>query len=186
MKERSISTLLLVTALCALVALGLITYFIFQAGLPLIAQVGLWRFLTSTSWSPTSSPPQFGILPMIAGSLWLTFGALAIGVPLGLAVAIFMVELAPPRLAGLMRPAIQLLAGIPSVIYGFIGLTLLAPLIRATLGGPGLSVLTGAIILGVMILPSVIAISEDSMRATGVGQLEADVACQRGGRLERR
>jgi len=176
MKERSISTLLLVTALCALVALGLITYFIFQAGLPLIAQVGLWRFLTSTSWSPTSSPPQFGILPMIAGSLWLTFGALAIGVPLGLAVAIFMVELAPPRLAGLMRPAIQLLAGIPSVIYGFIGLTLLAPLIRATLGGPGLSVLTGAIILGVMILPSVIAISEDSMRAVPNAVREGAVA----------
>ena len=88
-----------------------------------------------------------------------------VGVPLGLAVAIFMVELAPPRLAGGMRPAIQLLAGIPSVIYGFIGLTILAPLVRSTLGGPGLSVLTGAIILGIMILPSVIAISEDAMRA---------------------
>jgi phosphate ABC transporter permease protein PstC len=102
---------------------------------------------------------------MIVGSLWLTFGSLVVGVPLGLAVAIFMVELAPPSLATVMRPAIQLLAGIPSVIYGFIGLTILAPLVRSTLGGPGLSVLTGAIILGIMILPSVIAISEDAMRA---------------------
>jgi phosphate ABC transporter permease protein PstC len=165
MKERAIGVVLLISALGALLTLGLITYFIFQAGLPLIAQVGLWNFLTNTSWSPTSKVPQFGLLPMIVGSLWLTFGSLVIGVPLGLAVAIFMVDLAPPRLAALMRPAIQLLAGIPSVIYGFIGLTLLAPLVRSTLGGPGLSVLTGAIILGIMILPSVIAISEDAMRA---------------------
>jgi phosphate ABC transporter permease protein PstC len=165
MKERGIGVALLVSALGALLTLGLITYFIFQAGVPLIAQVGLWTFLTGTAWSPTTQPPQFGLLPMIIGSLWLTFGSLVVGVPLGLAVAIFMVELAPPRLAAIMRPAIQLLAGIPSVIYGFIGLTVLAPLVRSTLGGPGLSVLTGAIILGIMILPSVIAISEDAMRA---------------------
>jgi phosphate transport system permease protein len=165
MKERGIGAALLVSALGALLTLGLITYFIFQAGVPLIAQVGLWTFLTGTTWNPTADPPQFGLLPMIIGSLWLTFGSLVVGVPLGLAVAIFMVELAPPRLAASMRPAIQLLAGIPSVIYGFIGLTILAPLVRSTLGGPGLSVLTGAIILGIMILPSVIAISEDAMRA---------------------
>jgi phosphate transport system permease protein len=165
MRERGIGIVLLASALGALLALGLITYFIFQAGVPLIASVGLWRFLTGTAWSPTSTPPQFGLLPMIVGSLWLTFGSLVVGVPLGLAVAIFMVELAPPRLAAVMRPAIQLLAGIPSVIYGFIGLTILAPLVRSTLGGPGLSVLTGAVILGIMILPSVIAISEDAIRA---------------------
>jgi len=145
-------------------------------GIPLIARAGLWQFLTGTSSSPTSSPPRFGILPMIVGSLWLTFGSLVIGVPLGLAVAIFMVELAPPQLALVMRPAIQLLAGIPSVIYGFIGLTLLAPLIRATFGGPGLSVLTGAIILGFMILPSIIAISEDAMRAVPSAIREGAVA----------
>ncbi len=165
MKERAIGVILLLTALGALLALGLITVFIFQAGLPMIAEIGLWEFLSGTTWSPTSKPPQFGILPMIVGSLWVTFGALLVGVPFGLAVAIFMVDLAPPRLAALMRPAVQLLAGIPSVIYGFIGLTFLAPLVRATFGGPGLSVLTGAIILGIMILPSVIAISEDAMRA---------------------
>lgn len=165
MRERAIGGLLLITALGTLLALGLITYFIFQAGVPLIAQIGLWDFLTSSVWDPTSKPPRFGILPMIIGSLWLTIGSLALGVPLGLAVAIFMVDLAPPRLARIMRPAIQLLAGIPSVIYGFIGLAFLAPFVRTLLGGPGLSVLTGAIILGIMILPSVIAISEDAMRA---------------------
>ncbi|MBK9944508.1 MAG: phosphate ABC transporter permease subunit PstC [Kouleothrix sp.] len=176
MKERGITILLLATALGALIALGLITYFIFQAGVPLIAKVGLWQFLSGTEWNPTAKPPLFGILPMIVGSLWLTFGSLVIGVPLGLAVAIFMVELAPARLAGMMRPAIQLLAGIPSVIYGFIGLTLLAPIVRATLGGPGLSVLTGAIILGFMILPSIIAISEDAMRAVPNAIREGAVA----------
>ena len=176
MKERGIGALLLVTALGALIALALITYFIFQAGVPLIAKVGLWQFLSSTTWDPTAKQPQFGILPMIVGSLWLTVGSLVIGVPLGLAVAIFMVELAPPRLAVIMRPAIQLLAGIPSVIYGFIGLTLLAPLVRSTLGGPGLSVLTGALILGFMILPSIIAISEDAMRAVPVALREGAIA----------
>ena len=176
MKERGIGALLLVTALGALIALALITYFIFQAGVPLIAKVGLWQFLSSTTWDPTAKQPQFGILPMIVGSLWLTVGSLVIGVPLGLAVAIFMVELAPPRLAVVMRPAIQLLAGIPSVIYGFIGLTLLALLVRSTLGGPGLSVLTGALILGFMILPSIIAISEDAMRAVPIAIREGAVA----------
>lgn len=176
MKERGIGAVLLLIALGALIALGLITYFIFQAGVPLIARVGLWEFLSGTRWNPTGTPPQFGILPMIVGSLWLTVGALLIGVPLGLAVAIFMVELAPPRLAVLMRPVIQLLAGIPSVIYGFIGLTLLAPIVRALFGGPGLSVLTGAIILGFMILPTIIAISEDAMRAVPLAIREGALA----------
>jgi phosphate ABC transporter permease protein PstC len=176
MRERAIGVILLLTALGALIALGLITYFIFQAGVPLIANVGLWQFLTGLSWNPIGKPPQFGILPMIVGSLWLTAGSLVIGVPLGLAVAIFMVELSPPRLAALMRPAIQLLAGIPSVIYGFIGLTLLAPVVRSTLGGPGLSVLTGALILGFMILPSIIAISEDAMRAVPIAIREGAIA----------
>ncbi len=168
MKEKIISALLLVTASAALLTLGLITFFIFQAGLPLIAKVGIWNFIANTDWNPTAKTPSFGILPMIVGSLWLTFGSLVIGVPLGLAVTVFLVDLAPPQLATIMRPAVQLLAGIPSVIYGFIGLTLLAPLVRNVLGGPGLSVLTGAIVLGVMILPTIISISEDAMRAVPV------------------
>ncbi len=168
MKERAIHVTLLLTALAALLTLGLITFFIFQAGLPFIAKVGVWNFIANSDWSPTAKTPSFGILPMIVGSLWLTFGSLIIGVPLGLAVTVFLVDLAPPQLATIMRPAVQLLAGIPSVIYGFIGLTLLAPLVRNVFGGPGLSVLTGAIVLGVMILPTIISISEDAMRAVPV------------------
>lgn len=165
MKERLISFLLFLCALVSVASLGIITFFIFQAGLPLIFKVGLGNFLESSLWNPSGDPQSFGIAAMILGSIWVTFGAIVVGVPLGLAVAIFSAEIAPPIVAMLIRPVIQLLAGIPSVIYGFIGLTILAPIIRATFGGPGLSVLTAALILGIMILPSIISISEDALRA---------------------
>ncbi len=165
MKERIISLLLIGCALVSILSLAVITFFIFEAGLPLIFQVGLGSFLESTTWNPGGAPPQFGIAAMILGSVWVTVGAILIGVPLGIAVAVFAAELAPPWLAAIIRPVIQLLAGIPSVIYGFIGLTILAPFVRQLFGGPGLSVLTAAMILGIMILPSIISISEDALRA---------------------
>ena len=164
-KERIIHFLLAACAWSAVISLGVITVFIFQAGLPLIAKVGIPNFLFNAVWDPTAKTPSFGILSMLIGSIWLTFGALLVGVPLGLAVTVFMTDLAPPLLVSIMRPAVQLLAGIPSVIYGFVGLTTLAPLVRSVFGGPGLSVLTGALILGIMILPTVISISEDAVRA---------------------
>ena len=164
-KERIIHFLLATCAWSAVISLGVITVFIFQAGLPLIAKVGIPNFLFNAVWDPTAKTPSFGILSMLIGSIWLTFGALLVGVPLGLAVTVFMTDLAPPLLVSIMRPAVQLLAGIPSVIYGFVGLTTLAPLVRSVFGGPGLSVLTGALILGIMILPTVISISEDAVRA---------------------
>jgi phosphate ABC transporter permease protein PstC len=163
MKEKLIEAVLLGLALTAILSLFVITAFILQAGLPLLISYGPWRFLTGLTWAPTEG--QFGILPMLVGSLWVTVGALLFGVPLGLAVAIFAAEYAPSWAAVAMRPAIQLLAGIPSVIYGFIGLKILVPLIRDNLGGPGLSVLAGSLVLAVMILPNVIAISEDAIRA---------------------
>jgi phosphate ABC transporter permease protein PstC len=163
MKEKLIEAVLLGLALTAILSLFVITAFILQAGLPLLISYGPWRFLTGLTWAPTEG--EFGILPMLVGSLWVTVGALLFGVPLGLAVAIFAAEYAPSWAAVAMRPAIQLLAGIPSVIYGFIGLKILVPLIRDNLGGPGLSVLAGSLVLAVMILPNVIAISEDAIRA---------------------
>lgn len=165
MKERLISAALFSAALMSIASLGLITFFIFEAGLPLIFRVGVGQFLASGTWTPTTDPPAFGIGAMILGSVWVTLGAIVVGVPLGLAVAIFAAELAPPALASIIRPVIQLLAGIPSVIYGFIGLTILAPVVRIVFGGPGLSVLTASIILGIMVLPSIISISEDAIRA---------------------
>jgi phosphate ABC transporter permease protein PstC len=160
-----ISAALLLAALVSVASLGVITFFIFEAGLPLIFKVGLAQFLGTGTWTPTADPPQFGIAAMMLGSVWVTLGSIVVGVPLGLAVAIFAAEIAPPTLAALIRPVIQLLAGIPSVIYGFIGLTILAPVVRTVFGGPGLSVLTASIILGIMVLPSIISISEDALRA---------------------
>lgn len=174
LKERLIQVVLLLLAFSAVASLLVITVFIVREGLPVLASEGLWQFLSGREWAPTQG--QYGILPMILGSLWVTFGALVLGVPLGLAVAVFVTDYSPPALSDLLRPAIQLLAGIPSVIYGFIGLQILVPLIRDHLGSPGLSVLAGSLVLGVMILPSIIAISEDSIRAVPRSYREGSLA----------
>ncbi len=172
--ERAIGRGLALIAISSISVLALITVFIFREGLPTMTSVGLLEFLFGSRWAPSSG--SYGILPMILGSVWVTLGALMIGVPLGVACAVFLVELAPPLAASVLRPAIQLLAGIPSVIYGFWGLTILVPLIRNYLGGPGLSILAGAIILGVMILPTVITISEDALRALPRSYKEASLS----------
>jgi phosphate transport system permease protein len=141
----------------------LITFFIFEEGIPLILKVGPKAFLLGEKWIPSKG--LFGIFPMIVSSFWVTLGALLFGIPLGLACTIFLSEFIPPSVATLFRPAIQLLAAIPSVIYGFWGLIILVPFIRNHLGGPGLSILAGSLVLGFMILPTIITISEDALKA---------------------
>lgn len=172
--ERAITRGLALVAFSSISILALITLFIFREGVPVVQAVGVVDFLAGVRWAPGAG--SFGILPMILGSLWVTLGALVIGVPLGVACAVFLVELAPPIVAAGLRPAIQLLAGIPSVIYGFWGLTVIVPMIRTYIGGPGLSILAGAIILGIMILPTVITISEDSLRALPRSYKEASLS----------
>lgn len=162
-KEKIIEKILLLIALSSISILALIAIFIFGEGLPLIWKIGPKAFLLGERWVPSQG--SFGILPMIVGSFWVTTGALLLGIPLGLACAIFLCEWTPPLVGMFLRPAIQLLAAIPSVIYGFWGLIVLVPLVRNYLGGPGLSILSGSLILGFMILPTVISISEDSLRA---------------------
>lgn len=162
-KEKFIEKILLLIALSSISILTLIVLFIFGEGLPFIWKIGPIDFLFGKRWVPSHG--EFGILPMIIGSFWVTFGALLLGIPLGLACAIFLCEWIPPTLAMFLRPAIQLLAAIPSVIYGFWGLIVLVPLVRNYLGGPGLSIFSGSMILGLMILPTIISISEDSLRA---------------------
>ena len=162
-KEKVIERILLVIALSSILVLGLITFFIFEQGLPLIWKVGPRAFILGERWVPSQG--AFGIFPMIVSSFWVTFGALALGIPLGLACTIFLTEWSPPSVGLVLRPAIQLLAAIPSVIYGFWGLVVLVPLVRNSLGGPGLSVLSGSVILGFMIMPTIISISEDSLKA---------------------
>jgi len=162
-REKVIERILLGVALSSILILGLITFFIFEQGLPLIWKVGPRAFILGERWVPSQG--AFGIFPMIVSSFWVTFGALALGIPLGLACTIFLTEWSPPSVGLVLRPAIQLLAAIPSVIYGFWGLVVLVPLVRNTLGGPGLSVLSGSVILGFMMMPTIISISEDSLKA---------------------
>lgn len=162
-----------VLALTSIAALLSITFFIFHEGLPLVVKVGLGNFF-STDWHPSAE--RYGIAYMIVGSAAVTAGALAFGVPLGLACAIVLGEMAAPRTRAVLKPCIEVLAGIPSVVYGFIGIALLLPWIRHYLGGPGASGLAGAIILGVMILPTIIAISLDALAAVPRSYRDASLA----------
>jgi phosphate ABC transporter permease protein PstC len=162
-KELFIERVLLFLALSSIGSLLLITVFIFLEGVPLIAYTGLKNFLLSSHWAPTRG--HFGILAMIISSIFVTLGAMVLGVPLGLACAIVLAEFSPERVKTLLKPTLELLAGIPSVVYGFLGVVWLVPLIRDHLGGPGLSLLAGSVILGIMILPTVISISIDALSA---------------------
>ena len=150
-------------ALSSISALALITVFIIVKGAPIFTKVGFFNFVFGMNWAPGRG--EFGIFPMLVGSVYVTLGAIVLGVPIGICCSIFLAEFAPARLRNLFRPAIQLLAGIPSVVYGFWGLLFIVPFIRDHLGGPGLSILAGSIILAIMILPTIISISEVSLLA---------------------
>ncbi len=176
-QEKIISACLLLIALTAISSLAIITYYIFREGVPLIAKVGLSDFILNSQWRPTDKEmPQYGILPMIVGSLAVTAGAIVIGIVLGLGCAILLTQLCPPKLAAIIKPAIELLAGIPSVVYGFIGLVILVPAIRGSTGGWGLSVLAASIVLGIMVLPTVTSISVDALRAVPQSYREGSIA----------
>jgi phosphate ABC transporter permease protein PstC len=159
--DRVVERLLLAVACTTILCLLVIAAFIFKEGLPFLFKVGLKDFLLSSDWRPDSG--HYGIFPMIVSSLWVTFGALLVGAPLGIAGAIFLSEFAPDWMMRVVKPAIELLAGIPSVVFGFIGVMVLAPFIRRVAGGPGLSVLAAALVLGVMILPTIMSISIDAL-----------------------
>lgn len=159
--EKITERMFLLIALSALSALALITIFIFVEGLPIIAKVGFFKFVFGMKWAPSQG--FFGIFPMIVGSVSVTLGAVILGVPVAICCSIFLAEFAPATLSNIIRPAIQLLAGIPSVVYGFWGLLFIVPTIRKYLGGPGLSILAGSIILAIMILPTIISITEISL-----------------------
>ncbi|MCU7496414.1 MAG: phosphate ABC transporter permease subunit PstC [Ignavibacteria bacterium] len=172
--EKGVRRILMTVAFSAISALLLITLFIINEGLPFIFRYGLKDFLLSSDWNPAAG--KFGIFPMITASLWVTFGAMITGAPLGVAVAIFLSEYAPRPMMKVVKPTIELLAAIPSVVYGFIGVMVLAPFIRSYFGGPGLSLLAGSIILGIMILPTVISISIDSIMAVPRSYREGSLA----------
>lgn len=172
--ETIIEKSIILIAFSTVAVLFLITLFIFKEGIPFLAHYGLFGFLTGSTWLPGEG--KFGIFPMIVGSICVTLGALIVGVPLGVGSAIFLVEFANKRIRNIIKPTIELLAGIPSVVYGFIGIMVLAPLVRTHLGGSGLSILTASIVLGIMILPTIISITMDSLTALPSVYKEGSIA----------
>ena len=189
-----------VCALTSIAAVVLICVFLFANGIPAMKEIGLLNFLTGAKWKPGND--IYGILPMILGSIYITAGAVVIGVPIGLLTAIFMAFYCPKKLYGLLKPCTELLAGIPSIVYGFFGMVIIVPCIRTVaalfgadvsgssilaasilLGCTGVSMLTAAVLLGIMILPTIIGVSEAALRAVPSAYYEGAVAM--GARHER-
>jgi len=165
LRESLMRAVFMVSALTSILAVALICLFLFANGIPAIGKIGLPEFILGREWSPGDTPPVFGILPMILGSIYVTAGAVAIGVPIGIFTAVFMARICPRPLYKVLKPAVDLLAGIPSVIYGFFGLVTIVPLVRELFGGNGSSILAASVLLGLMILPTVIGITESAIRA---------------------
>ena len=171
--DKASKHIVFICAFASIVVFLTIIVFIFKEGLPAFQRVGLIDFLFGTEWRPGIG--EFGILPMIVGSLYVTFGALIIAVPLGIGCAILLAEVAPFKVRTILRPAVELLVGIPSVVYGLVGLLLIVPLIRQ-IGGTGFSIAAASIVLAAMILPTIISISEDAIRAVPRGYKEGSLA----------
>nr|WP_312613497.1 phosphate ABC transporter permease subunit PstC [Oscillibacter sp.] len=165
LRESLMRAVFMVSALASILAVALICLFLFANGIPAIGKIGLPEFILGREWSPSDTPPAFGIFPMILGSIYVTAGAVAIGVPVGIFTAVFMARICPKPLYRVLKPAVDLLAGIPSVIYGFFGMVTIVPLVRELFGGNGKSILSASVLLGLMILPTVIGITESAIRA---------------------
>lgn len=175
-KEKVMPVLFLISALTSIAAVLLICIFLFANGLPAIGEIGPLKFLLGREWSPGNVPPFYGIFPMILGSIYVTSGAILLGVPIGILTAIFMARFCPKKIYKTLKPAVEVLAGIPSVVYGFFGMMALVPIVRTYFGGTGSSMLTACILLGIMILPTIIGISESAIRAVPESYYEGALA----------
>ena len=174
--EGFMKGIFILSALMSVISIVLIMYFIFAGGLPFIFEYGLKNFLLGTQWKPSNIPASYGILPMILGSIYVTIGATAIGVPIGILTATFLAKFCNDKLYKYLKPAINLMSGIPSIVYGFFGLTVIVPIMREFFGGTGMSIATASILLGIMILPTVIGMSEASIRAVPATYYEGSIA----------
>ena len=175
--EVFMNLLFFVCGLIAVVFVLFISIYLIVSGLPAIREIGLVDFLFGTEWASTAAEPKFGILPFILTSIYGTAGAVVLGVPVGFMTAVFLAKVAPPRLASLVRPAVDLLAGIPSVVYGLIGMMVLVPAVRVAFHLPdGASLFCAILVLAVMILPSIISVSETALKAVPKEYEEASLA----------
>ena len=175
--EWIMNAVFFLAACFSILAVVVICLFLFANGIPAMKEIGLFKFLTGTTWRPGND--IYGILPMILGSIYVTAGALIVGVPIGLLTAVFLARFCPKGLYRIMKPAVSLMAGIPSVVYGFFGMCVLVPIIRPIaekFDGSGNSMLTASILLGLMILPTIVEVSESSIRAVPESYYEASLA----------
>ena len=173
-KESLMRVVFLFCACTSILAVVLICIFLFAGGLPAMQEIGIGNFLLGLRWKPTNG--LYGIFPMIVGSLYVTAGAILIGVPTGVLCAVFLARFCPARLYRILKPVTELLAGIPSVVYGFFGLVIIVPMIQRIFGGGGKSVLTASLLLGIMILPTIIGVSESAIRAVPESYYEGALA----------
>ncbi|MCF8010248.1 MAG: phosphate ABC transporter permease subunit PstC [Clostridiales bacterium] len=175
--EKGIKYLLALVAGTSILILFLIFIFLFKEGIGIFAKVGILNFIFGMEWLPASEPPIFGAMPMIVGSLVVTVGAGIIAIPFGIGIAMFLAEVAPRNLREILKAIIELLAGIPSVVYGFIGLIVLSPIIKDLFNlSSGLNAFTASLVLGIMALPTVVSISEDALNAVPDSYREASLA----------
>ena len=173
-KELLMHILFFLTACASIFAVVLICVFLFANGIPAIGKIGVFKFLLGTKWKPGND--IYGILPMILGSLYVTAGAIIIGVPIGLLTAVFLAKFCPKGLYKILKPATELMAGVPSVVYGFFGLVVLVPLVQNIFGVAGNTMLTASVLLGIMILPTIIGVSESAIRAVPDSYYEGSLA----------
>ena len=173
-KETGMRLLFALCACISILAVVLICWFLFSNGIPAIGETGADKFLLGERWKPLEN--QFGIFPMIIGSIYVTAGAVLVGVPIGILCAVFLARFCPPRLHRLLKPAVDLLAGIPSIVYGFFGLVVIVPLVQSLFGGSGKGILTASVLLGIMILPTIISVTEASIRAVPESYYEGALA----------
>ena len=173
-KEKGAELVFLISALASILAVAMICIFLFANGVPAIGKIGIFKFLAGETWKPGNN--IYGILPMILGSIYVTAGAILVGVPIGILTAVFMARFCPKQLYKIMKPAIDLLAGIPSVVYGFFGLVVIVPVMSDLFGGSGKSIATASILLGIMILPTIIGVSESAINAVPDSYYEGALA----------
>ena len=174
LKEQLMHMVFLLSACVSILCVAMICVFLFANGIPAIGKIGIFQFLAGEKWKPGND--LYGILPMILGSIYVTAGAVIIGVPIGILTAVFMSKFCPRHIYKVVKPAIDLLAGIPSVVYGFFGMVVIVPVVSQLFGGSGKSMLTASILLGIMILPTIIGVSESAINAVPSSYYEGSLA----------
>ena len=175
-REKAMQGVFFLTAVTSIAAVVIICIFLFYNGVPAMAEIGFFDFVGGQKWAPTNVPASYGIFDMIIASIYVTAGAIIIGVPIGILTAVFLAGFCPAPLYKVLKPATELLAGIPSIVYGFFGLMVVVPFIRDTFGGFGSSWLAASIVLGVMILPTIIGVSESAIKAVPESYYEGALA----------